>query len=482
MLARMNRPAATLEATHLDRYLVFLFALLSTATLFDGFDAAMLSFAAPDARATLAISREEWGFINGFTRLGVMASFFFLLSADRFGRRTLMMATIVGFTVANGLTAFVTDKYQFSMCQFVARLFLTAEYSLAVIMIGEEYPARSRGRAIAVLTSLATVGVMAMAKLQPYVLLPEGAEDNWIHALGQWLVRGGQLVLGLESDGQSWRGLYALGVLPLALIFVLRMAMRETRRFEATLAAERANGPQPRRSLREQVRNATIPWQARYRRRTAIVTLLWNSVHIVTAPSVVFYVIFAREDLGFSPALVGDIVFWGYGGGVAGHFVAGYLIDRIGRKWTCSAFYVLAAVSIALLYQVTSVPGQYFCMIATVFSFAAANTSTHVYASELFPTEIRATGYGWTTNFAGRVTEVLTPVLIGVLIPVFGDIPTAIAAVALGPILGAALVLRYAPETRGLTLEQVQERLSGEGPAGARHELEAAQPVRAAGG
>jgi putative MFS transporter len=482
MLAAMARPAPVLEATHLDRYLVFLFALLSTATLFDGFDAAMLSFAAPDARATLEISREQWGFINGFTRLGVMASFFFLLSADRFGRRTLMMATIVGFTVANGLTAFVTDKYQFSLCQFVARLFLTAEYSLAIIMIGEEYPARLRGRAIAILTSLATIGVMGMAKLQPYVLLPEGAEGNWIHGAGQWLVQGGQALVGVESDGQSWRGLYALGVLPLLLIFVLRIAMRETRRFEATLAL-RANAPRARLPLREQIRNATTPWHARYRRRTAIVTLLWNSVHIVTAPSVVFYVIFAREDLGFTPALVGDIVFWGYGGGVAGHFTAGYLIDRIGRKWTCSAFYVLAAISIALLYQVTSVPGQYFWMIATVFSFGAANTSTHVYASELFPTEIRATGYGWTTNFAGRITEVLTPVVIGVLIPLFGDIPTAIAAVAIGPILGAALVLRYAPETRGLTLEEVQERLGGEPPAPARAPAAAVvEPTRAAGG
>ena len=99
-------------------------------------------------------------------------------------------------------------------------------------------------------------------------------------------------------------------------------------------------------------------------------------------------------------------MFWGYGGGVAGHFAAGWLIDRIGRKRTCAGFYVGAALSIALLYQVPSLTGQYVWMIATVFCFAAANTSTHVYASELFPTEIRATGYGWTTNLVGRMTEV----------------------------------------------------------------------------
>jgi hypothetical protein len=62
-MTRGSSPA--LEATRVDGYLIFLFALLSTATLFDGFDAAMFSFAAPDVRAALDISREQWGYISG---------------------------------------------------------------------------------------------------------------------------------------------------------------------------------------------------------------------------------------------------------------------------------------------------------------------------------------------------------------------------------------------------------------------------------
>ena len=144
-------------------YLWFLFVMLSTATLFDGFDSGMLSFAAPDSRRTLGIDLSEWGYINSLIRVGVWASFLFMLQADRFGRRNLMMWTVIGFAVFNGLTALVTTKNEFLFCQFFARLFLTAEYSLAVIMAGEEFPAKYRGRAIAILTSLATVGVMIMA-------------------------------------------------------------------------------------------------------------------------------------------------------------------------------------------------------------------------------------------------------------------------------------------------------------------------------
>jgi putative MFS transporter len=343
-------------------------------------------------------------------------------------------------------------------------------------MAGEEFPARYRGRAIAVLTSLATVGVMLMAKgVQPFVLLDEGAEGNWLHDLGAGIVSSVQGLVGLEQEGGNWRALYVLGLFPLVLIIVLRVGMRETRRYDAeklrrdaddavavsaaaaSLASGAAPGPARVSGFREVLRQAAIPWQKRYRRRTAIVTLLWNSVHMVTGPSVIYYVIFAREDLGLSAHTVGDIVFYGYFGGTAGHFVAAWLIEVIGRKKTCSGFYVMAAISIAMLYQHTTLTGQYFWMIATVFGFGAANTATHVYASELFPTEIRATGYAWTTNLTGRITEVVTPTVIGLLIYALG-ISWSIACVAIGPILGAILVMRYAPETMGLTLEEIQEQ------------------------
>jgi hypothetical protein len=59
------------------------------------------------------------------------------------------------------------------------------------------------------------------------------------------------------------------------------------------------------------------------------------------------------------------------------------------------------------------------------------------------------------------VTEVATPYVIGQLIPLMG-ISWGITWVAVGPIVGALLVMRYALETRGLTLEQIQEELDGE--------------------
>lgn len=471
----MSSPAAqrpsNLEATQVDGYLIFLFVLLSTATLFDGFDAAMLTIAAPDVRQTLGISIGDWGYLFAFTRIGMIASFFLLLFADRVGRRSLMLITIVGFAITNGLSGFATTSTEFAIYQMLARIFLTAEYALAVIMVGEEFPARLRGRAIAILTSFATLGVMFIARLQPYILLHDCASgslatndcvapaSNWLRDAGMNVVAVVQQWLGRPVDGADWRVLYVLGLAPLALVLFLRLSMRETRRFQAVQQGREGTAARGFAAIwRQELANARIPWQPRYRQRTLMVVVLWNCVHVVTAPSVAYWVIYAREHLGFTPALVGSIVFWGYAGGVVGNYTAGFLIDRIGRRLTCSLLYTFSAIAICVLYQVTSVTGQYVWMILTVFGFGAATTATHVYATELFPTAIRATGYGWTTNLFGRMTELATPALIGLLIAAFHvTLPAAVAVVSLGPIIGSFIVWRYAPETRGLTLEAVEE-------------------------
>ena len=448
-------PDRSPEASRLTPYHGFLFFVLSSATFFDGFDASMMGLGSEHVRNGLDIDVADWGFIYSITRTGMILSFVFLLFADRFGRRLLMLITVVGFALCTGATALAQDAFQFTLFQTLARIFLTAEYALAVIVAGEEFPARHRGRSIAILTSFSTIGVMVMARVQPYFLLDDNP-SNPVHGAVVSVIATVQGWLGIPQDVSDWRTLFALGLIPLVMVLVLRIGMRETRRFE--LVAEGRERKPFLTELREHLANARIPFQPRYRRRTIIVTLLWNCVHLVTAPAVAYWNIYARGDLGFDSSLVGSIVFWAYVGGVGGHVLAAWMIERVGRRWTCAGFYMLAAVAIVGLFQTTSMVGQYFWHITTVGAFGAANTATHIYASELYPTEIRATGYGWTTNLFGRVSELLTPTLIGLMIPSLG-ISWAVSMVAFGPVAGALLVLAYAPETRGLTLEEIQEQL-----------------------
>jgi len=440
-------------------YHVVLLALLGIATLYEGFDASMLTLASVDVRATLDIRLDEWGTLYAITRAGMVASFFFLMCADRFGRRALLIVTVGGFALASAATAFVQTKTEFAIWQTVARLFLTAQYGLAIIIAGEELPAKFRGTGITILTGFATVGTVVMAKTSPFFLLLEGAQGNAAHDFAMECVALVSGWLGIEHDGAHWRGLYLIGAIPLILLPLLRFGIRETARYEE-IAATRTRISLAA-TFRAQFGEARRLFQPRYLPRFRIVSLLWNCVYLVIAPAVAFWAIYAREEVGMTPAEVGDVVMWAYIAGTFGHLLAGQLVDRIGRKRTCAAFYGIAAFAIVGLFHTDTTAGQYFWHIATVFFFNCAIGATHVYASELFPTELRATGYGWTTNLFGRITEVAIPFIIGQLIPIMG-ISWAITWVAIGPIIGALLVIKYAPETRGLTLEQIQEKLDRE--------------------
>jgi MFS family permease len=452
----------SLEATEVSPYLRLLFGMLSIAILFDGFDSAMMTVAAPGARKALGISRPEWGAVFAINRAGMIASFFLLLFADRLGRRAMLVVSVAGFALFNGVTALSTSKADFTLYLFIARIFLTGAFALSVIIVAEEYPARTRGRAMAILTAMAPLGVMGVAKLQAYVLLEPGAEGNWLHDSGMAALLAIQNGLGMEPRPEDWRVLYLLGSLPLLVAFLLPFGMRETRRFSTERLSQSAGRRGLLEELRFHLRNARVPWQAEYRSRTLIVVLLWNCVHLVTAPAVAFWVIYAREDLSLTPFQIGQILFVGYAGGFAGSFLAGFLVDSLGRKRTCAIFYVLASIAIFMLFQTRTLASQYVWMISTVGAFGAANSATNIYSSELFPTAIRATGYGWATNLFGRATEVLVPLGIGLFISTLG-ISWSVGVFAFGPILGAIVVLLYAPETKGMTLEEIQESLGAQG-------------------
>ncbi len=100
-----------------------------------------------------------------------------------------------------------------------------------------------------------------------------------------------------------------------------------------------------------------------------------------------------------------------------------------------------------------------------VCRFAVAETVRH----------LRATGYSWTTNLFGRFTEIVTPFAIGWLADRIG-IPWAVGVMAFGPVIGGLIVPRYAPETRGKTLEEISNELDGEA---ALQPATAAEKVRA---
>ena len=130
-------------------------------------------------------------------------------------------------------------------------------------------------------------------------------------------------------------------------------------------------------------------------------------------------------------------------------------MDRIGRRVTTAFFYLAAGASMAIMFGSGWHRSLVIGIIATQFAYQAARTATSALSAELFPTEIRASGYSLTVQVFGQLGWVLSPIIVGALSGPMGGLGHAASVFALGPVVGTIALLLWVPETRGKTLEEM---------------------------
>jgi len=427
--AALPRAAAVSSAAapQLGRYVWVLLGLLMSVTIFEGYDVTIFHLCTPDIARNFHLDDRAVGLMASIVRFGGMMAFVVVMLADRIGRRPVVSATVLFYALFTLFTALSRGLWTFTVFQSSAQVFLSAEFAVATIMISEEFPADSRGRGVAILNMVGLFGVVAGGELYGIV-----ADSRW-----------------------GWRGMYFIGILPLLLVAFLRRNIRETARFEA-VSRERDASAASEGGIAPAIRQAIAPIRGPYRDRVLLVALLWNCVGLVSASAVTFFSLYAKRDHHWSSRQIGNAIVIAYVIGAFGNLVAGWMLDRIGRKLTTALAYVTGAVSMLALFQTQSHASMLVALIVNVFAFQGARTATATYSAELFPTEIRSTSYSLTVQLLGQVAGLLAPFTIGALSKSLGGLGNAVAAVCFGPVVGALLVWRFAPETRGLTLEELR--------------------------
>ena len=411
---------------HSRRYLRALLGMLLSATIFEGYDITIFHLCTPDIARTFHMSDAAVGAIATTVRFGGILSFFVVCLADSFGRKRVLANTVLcygGFTL---LTALSSGVLTFTAFQSAAQIFLAAEFGVAVIVIGEEFPEDRRARAISLLLMVAFLGVATAGLLYGWV-----ADSRW-----------------------GWRGMYFVGITPLLLIAWLRRGMQETARFAALEQKRRLNGD-TRQAIFEPLRRCLKPAAGPWARRMMLVSMLCNCIGLAGGPTISFFSLYAKRDHHWSSSEVGTAVIYAYLLGTAGTLLSGQLLDRIGRRATTTVFCVMTAFAMASLFQSNARSAILLSFMATMFAYQGARTATSALSSELFPTHARATGFSLTVQVIGQLGWTLAPVFAGILSELVGGLGNAASLFAAGPLLGAVLVLGYIPETRGRTLEEL---------------------------
>jgi putative MFS transporter len=408
------------------RYLAALFAMLMSATIFEGYDITIFHLATPEIAKTFHLADPAIGLMATVVRFGGMMSFFVVILADRYGRKPIISVTVLCYTVLTLFTALSTGVWSLTLFQSSAQIFLAAEFGVAVTMISEEFPDARRGRAIAALHMVAFLGVLAAALT--YAIM---AESRW-----------------------GWRGMYMLGIAPLVMVFFLRRGLRETARFNA-LERERIAAGGPRPEFWTAIRRTLTPFAGPYRSRLLIMAGLWNSIGLIGGPTVTYFPLFAKRDHHWKSHQISTAIIIAYAMGTIGSMLSGFLMDRFGRKVTTCFFYLMSGAAMYLLFTSDTHRGILAGEVLTMFAYQAARTATSALSTELFPTAIRATGYNLCVQVIGQICWMLSPVVIGLLSAPLGGLGNAASIFAAGPILGVVLIVWFVPETRGRTLEEL---------------------------
>jgi putative MFS transporter len=392
--------------------------LVSIVSLFEQYDVYLFSLNLKQIQADLGIAEQQLGWLGGLVRSGALFALPLTLAADRYGRRRMLLLTILGYTLCTGATAFAPNAASFVVFQFLARVFAAAETVIAIVVIAEEFDAEHRGWGIGALGALHACGAGVAGIAFGFVdFLPYG-----------------------------WRTLYAVGLAPLLVVAYLRRTLPETERFDALARGrEQLRAAQPLAPALDLVR--------RHPRRIGMLACAVVAIEIAMGPAVFFAPKFLQDVHGWTPGHVALLTFVGGALAIIGNPLAGWLSDRRGRRPVTVLFTALVLSAIASFYVLAGGFAPAF-WIPLIFGLMGTQVTLGAYGAEMFPTAVRSTASG-VREFCKTGGAVTGLALVSALFGLVGSNWIAIALLCAVGALAPLCVLTLFPETAGRSLEEI---------------------------
>ena len=237
--------------------------------------------------------------------------------------------------------------------------------------------------------------------------------------------------------------MFMVGVAPAFLVFWVRRYVEEPQLYLESRAQLAASGDQP--SFFEIFRKPLL-------RVTVLGSLMGTGAQGGYFAVTTWLPTFLRTERKLSVLDSAGYLSVSIAGAFFGYLSAGYLADRIGRRFTFLVF-AIGAGTIAITYTMLRFGNSSMLVLGFPLGFFGSGVFSAMgpFFTEHFPTRVRGVGQGFAYN-AGRATGALFPTLVGFLsakIPL-GQAIGLFAALAYGTMAIAAFLL---PETRGKVLE-----------------------------
>jgi MFS transporter, putative metabolite:H+ symporter len=387
----------------------------------------------------------------------ILGSFFWGYVADRVGRRKVMVATVLIFSLATGALALTPENgwIYLTMFRLLVGFGVGGLFSVDLPLLQEFMPTSKRGPVGGLVTAFISVGLL-IAALCAAFLTP---------------------IVG-------WRGLFALGLLPAALALLIRAWVPESPYW----LLQRGRVDEARKSLAWalQVDPSTIPvsangYQPEPKPRFSEIfrhprSLLASWIIQLGGQTGGYGVVLWAPTLfvlllKVTPAQAALLWVWVGVSGLVGRFFFAWASEAIGRKTSGALFGFGAAIALVLAaafhtdYVGTVSLFWVLLMVWAVFGDGGLAIAGP-YAAEVWPSSIRATGMGSAYGFGG-IGKIIGPLGLALIIGSSSVIKPDVSLKAIIPaflyfasfyvLAGLAFVL-IGFETKGMSILQIDSR------------------------
>jgi sugar porter (SP) family MFS transporter len=419
-----------------------------------GFDTAVISGADKPVQALWGLSDLSHGvFIMSVALWGtVIGALFGGVPCDRYGRRqTLIWIGVLYFVSAVG-SALAWDPASFSFFRFIGGLGVGASSVAAPAYISEIAPTDRRGRLVILYQFTLVLGILVA-----YV-------SNYF--------------IGFVGEG-AWRWMLGAEALPAAIYLLFAFRIPESPRWLVLFKGDEAAGRQilariyPAdhvEAVVERIHASRVKFAGhkslfvpRFRIPVLFAFLIAFFNQVSGINFVIYYAPRIFEAAGFSESL-GLLSTAGIGVvNLVVTMLGVYLIDRAGRRTLLIIGSVGYIISLGLLSHTfytenfggLAVPVYLFLFIA---SHAIGQGSViWVFISEIFPNAVRGKGQALGSGTHWVFAALITLTMPAILNTFSGGPIFAFFALMMAFQLGWALV--YMPETKGVSLEELEQRL-----------------------
>ena len=362
--------------------------------------------------------------------------------SDRFGRRFIYQFNLLLFGIFTILGALAPSVTLLIVCRFIAGVGLGAEQPLCFVYAGEYSPKAIRGRILAIVHFI-------------------GGACVWPIGTALVLLFGGML----DTPEHVWRGIWvAIGIGAL-IVWVLRFALPESPRYLATHGrGDEALGVLTRLGIAGPKEKLTT--DAASNTKSDPFAVVFSQFPVRVIAGMICFTAFFGVAIGLGAWLPNIMNAKGFSitkslqYTLAMNFAVPcaslfmmYALDKFGRKITSVCAFICAGI-MAMVFSNAETAAQ--LMVAgfiMIFFVQVAGNSMQIFASEVFPTNARTSGFGWAAGVGRLATAFIMPTILWVQSG-YG-LTTVFVCLTILLVVAAAAVTQLGPESRQKGLDEI---------------------------